>query len=402
MNGYLSPITTISVVIVTLLSVLPSNVYLMPYQKNPYRRPSPVILIPGDGGSRLEAKLDKPKIVNILCDRKTSGYFNLWLNLELVLPDIIDCMVDNMRLVYNNETRTTSNSPGVDIRIPDFGNTSAVEWLDPTTAAAMISRLTYSTYFADIIDMLVREGYRRGVDVRGAPYDHRKAPNEYKKYFEDLRNLTEETYSINSQTKITFICHSMGCPVISYFLSMQTQLWKDKYVERIIALAGAFGGAVKAMKGFAAGDDLGIAIISSLKVRNHIRTCPSLAYMLPSSELWGENEALMVTPKKVYTVSDFHEFFQDINYTTGYEMYKDTHRYALRSLQPPGVEVHCLYGTNVPTVERVDYKSMKHFPDHPEVIYGNGDGTVNEKSMAACMLWQGKQKQKVHRIPLQG
>ena len=34
------------------------------------------------------------------------------------------------RLEYDNVTRTTNNSPGVDIKIPGFGETATVEWLD--------------------------------------------------------------------------------------------------------------------------------------------------------------------------------------------------------------------------------------------------------------------------------
>lgn len=53
--------------------------------------------MPGDLGNQLEAKLDKPKVVHYLCSKKTDSYFTLWLNLELLLPVIIDCWIDNIR-----------------------------------------------------------------------------------------------------------------------------------------------------------------------------------------------------------------------------------------------------------------------------------------------------------------
>ena len=58
-------------------------------------------LVPGDGGSQLEAKLNKTETVHYFCDKKSENYFSLWLNLELLVPLILDCWVDNMRLVYN-------------------------------------------------------------------------------------------------------------------------------------------------------------------------------------------------------------------------------------------------------------------------------------------------------------
>lgn len=53
--------------------------------------------VPGDLGNQLEAKLDKPSVVHYLCSKKTESYFTLWLNLELLLPVIIDCWIDNIR-----------------------------------------------------------------------------------------------------------------------------------------------------------------------------------------------------------------------------------------------------------------------------------------------------------------
>lgn len=42
-------------------------------------------------------------------------------------------------MVYDNKTRTTSNAPGVEIRVPGFGNTTFVEWLDPSQITPSMS-----------------------------------------------------------------------------------------------------------------------------------------------------------------------------------------------------------------------------------------------------------------------
>uniref|UniRef100_A0A1I7X231 Glycerophosphocholine acyltransferase 1 n=1 Tax=Heterorhabditis bacteriophora TaxID=37862 RepID=A0A1I7X231_HETBA len=85
------------------------------------------LLVPGDGGSQLEANLTgKPSVVHYVCSKYTSDYFDLWLNLELFAPLVIDCWVDNMMLVYNATTGNSTNMPGVDIRVPGFGGTSSI------------------------------------------------------------------------------------------------------------------------------------------------------------------------------------------------------------------------------------------------------------------------------------
>lgn len=76
-----------------------------------------------------------------------------------------------MRLLYDNVTRTTRNAPGVETRIPGFGNSSTVEWLDPSMRSP-------TGYFKDIVTAMIPLGYERGVTVRGAPYDFRKAPSK--------------------------------------------------------------------------------------------------------------------------------------------------------------------------------------------------------------------------------
>jgi hypothetical protein len=102
--------------------------------------------VPGDGGSQVDAKLNKPSTVHVICDKTTKDWFNLWLNLELLAPFIIDCWTDNAKLHYNNETRTTSNSPGVEIRIPGWGTPEVVEWIDPSQAVSNLTQICRAVF----------------------------------------------------------------------------------------------------------------------------------------------------------------------------------------------------------------------------------------------------------------
>lgn len=76
-----------------------------------------------------------------------------------------------MRLVYDNVTRKTSNSPGVEIRIPGFGTTETIEYLDP-------SRYGVTGYFNILVEALLKMGYNRNLSLSGAPYDFRKSPRK--------------------------------------------------------------------------------------------------------------------------------------------------------------------------------------------------------------------------------
>ncbi|XP_062997450.1 phosphatidylcholine-sterol acyltransferase isoform X2 [Elgaria multicarinata webbii] len=129
----------------------------------------PVVLVPGCLGNQLEAKLDKPDVVNWMCYRKTEDYFTVWLNLNIFLPLGVDCWIDNTRVVYNRTTRRTSNAPGVHIRVPGFGKTYSVEYLDKSKLAG---------YLHTLVQHLVNNGYVRDQTVRAAPYDWRIGPSD--------------------------------------------------------------------------------------------------------------------------------------------------------------------------------------------------------------------------------
>ena len=76
----------------------------------------------------------------------------------------------HFRCVYNETTNRMENTPGVYVKIPGFGNTSSIEYLDPSLSHP-------GEYFAPFVQNIVDKfGYKRGVNIRGAPYDFRYGP----------------------------------------------------------------------------------------------------------------------------------------------------------------------------------------------------------------------------------
>lgn len=95
----------------------------------------------------MDARWNKPSTVHIICDKK-SDWYNVWLNLELLAPLIIDCWIDNVKLYYDNDTRLTSNSAGVETRVPGWGDSETVMWLDPSHAVSKFFEKTYLKEFS--------------------------------------------------------------------------------------------------------------------------------------------------------------------------------------------------------------------------------------------------------------
>ena len=63
-----------------------------------------------------------------------------------------------------------------------------------------------------------------------------------------------------------------------------------------------------------------------------------------------------------------------------------------------GVAIYCLYSGGIPTPQRLVYNSASPgFTDaEPDVELGDGDGTVNARSLEACRRWQDVQGQ--HKV----
>ena len=347
----------------------------------------PVILVPGDGGSQILAKINKTNAVHYICQKQTDYWFYLWLDPTQILPIIIDCWVDNMRLIYDNKTRTTRNNDGVELKIPDFGNTTSVEYLD-------VGRSSYALYFGNIVDALIDMGYERKKSIFAAPYDFRKAANEQNEWFKVFKDLVMSAYNTNGNKPVILVSHSMGSPMILYFLNNYVdQKWKDKYIRCQVSMSGVLGGTARATKVFAVGDNLGSRLVQSFHFRTEQRASPSLAWLMPSADLWDENEVLVQSQNINITLANYKNFYDLLGEPTGFDMWQDT-KNLLKGIPAPQVEFYCWHGINVPTTEKLIY--YKFPTSTPSVKKGDGDGTVNLRSMKACLKWRTQQTKPVH------
>ena len=76
---------------------------------------------------------------------------------------------------------------------------------------------------------------------------------EMKEFFDNFKNLIQDTYTLNGNKKVVLIGHSMGNTNVLYFLNQQPQKWKDQYVAKFVSLAGPYGGAAKTLRLVASG-----------------------------------------------------------------------------------------------------------------------------------------------------
>lgn len=355
---------------------------------------NPVIFVPGDGGSQLEAKLNKTARVHYLCDL-VSDWYDLWLNIHLLAPMAFDCLSDNMRLEYNATTRTTHNSPGVEIRPTNFGSLNSVDYLD-------ILRVPQTDYFDRIIATLEsKNGLERNVDMLGAAFDFRKAPNELAEFFTNLTDLIQHAYISNNYKPVTLICHSMGCLNTVYLLNGKSQNWKDVYVRRLVSLAAPWDGSFKAISAMLFGDNLGIPLLNKNKLQALQSTFPSLMYLFPREPTFPANRVLVQSPDKNYTLNNLDDLFKDKDLLDQMEMWHDTRTIA-SSLEAPNVELWCLYGsTPDSTPSQIIFDGSLDKNKYHE-IWSDGDGTVNLESLRACERFRSQQEKPVYTRQFDG
>lgn len=325
---------------------------------------------------------------------KTSDWYRLWLNTADLLT-VTSCWADNIRLVVNASTGFSTNAPGVQVRVPDFGSTEGIEELDPSIPAHATGA------FYRMVNALVAKGYVKNESLRGAPYDFRRTPDS-SGYDVQLRTLIEESVGAAKGRRATLVSHSMGGLQVLYFLRAQSDKWKAMYVAQWIAISAPWAGAAKVARLFASGDNEGLPV-SAATIMDEQRSYETNHWLFPRlSALWADMP-LVTTDHANFTAENVDSLFDAVGYPVGKVV---DHRVA--DLLPastltkgPGVPVICVYSTGVDTPRSFYYKN-NDFSKDPTIVNGDGDGTVNTPSLRLCEKWADTQQETVEVRTFEG
>ncbi|CAD5114306.1 unnamed protein product [Dimorphilus gyrociliatus] len=360
----------------------------------------PIILVPGIGGCQLEAKLTDDFEGDKDCHHERE-WFRVWADVAQFssMSKESICLQKYLKLIYNETTKISESPKGIKTRIPGWGETTTLEYVDPSWTAWIWGNL--GTYLSPLVSSLLALGYKRGRDLRGAPYDWRKGPHSQIDFFIKLKILIEETTNLNKQ-KVVLFSHSLGGIFTLYFLQIMPRVWKDKHIDNFVAVNSPWGGTILSLLCYASGYNWGIPYVDPLSLRVLQRSYESSSYVFPNMNSYSKNESLVLTPSKIYTIENIEEFFDDIEFNRGNEFSYNVMP-IIKMLMHPEVTVNCIYSSGIKSPAKLSYE--QGFPDEqPKFIYEDGDGTLITRSMKACEIWNGEKSHPdynfyLHHVP---
>jgi lysophospholipase-3 len=355
---------------------------------------NPVVLLPGLGGSSLEAQVHKKETPAWYCI-KNHDWFRIWFAVQEIV--VQPCWMDNLNVTFDPATGNYTNTEGVQMRPTDFGGIEGVAYLDYKWGIPIV----FTSYYASVVKSLEEVGYKVGQNLFGAPYDWRLPATftETIGWYAMLQNLIETAYQGNGNLPVHVVTHSMGGPTALYFLNSMPQAWKDTYIASFIPIAGPWTGSPKALRAILSGDNFGLSfagidILSKKRMRDIARQAGGVVELIPNTDLNTANTTFVTVSGTNYTIADFPALFNVAGTPATVPVYKSTQN-IVQDLVSPNVPVHCLYGYGVPTEIFYDYPTG-NFGEDPTIFDNNlGDGTVPLYSLQECQRWKHSQSENV-------
>ena len=345
---------------------------------------NPIIVFGGLASGTIEAKLTGITPNKIWCP-SDSDWYKIWVSVVQMIPFVtLECTMDNLVPILSDDGKW-GNRPGIETRTVDWGGVGSTIGVGPFY------------YFSHLFDSLKEYGYVSGETLHTAPYDWRFAPGAGQdEWLEQTRNLIEETVANNGGRPADLIGHSMGCLMALDLLNLQTEEWRDHYVRKFVSQGCPWGGSANFVQSSASGYALGVPLLPPSILWPVQSAAPCGVWMYPTPDLWADDELIVRTPSKDYTVANLDELLTDVGLPDSRIAYETVQQSSVIRRgnfadNAPLVDTYNLYGVGLASDESFEY--AKDFnggvSDPPKALsQSKGDGLVSIRSLERAKMWK--------------
>ncbi|KAK3126958.1 hypothetical protein QOZ80_7AG0566010 [Eleusine coracana subsp. coracana] len=312
---------------------------------------------------------------------KGKGWFGLWQNMSAVLAhDYVQCMEEQMRLIYDPSIDDYRNLPGVETRVPKFGSARGFHDKNPLTPKECLDNLR---------DALEGLGYQDGDTLFGAPYDWRHAPplpgqtsRAFTHYFKKLKALVEAA-SNKQGKKVILFGHSYGGMAVLEFVRNTPMAWRKKYIKHLFLAAPTLSsGFVQLLHGLISRSAKMMYVPDAASaVRKLWISFETAIAVLPSPKVFG-HEPIVITQHKNYSAYDMEDLLSSIGLGDSIEPFTRKMIPRMNYFEAPMVPLTCINGVGNRTPRQLVFQH-DNFEESPKLVYGDGDEVVNLISMLA-------------------
>jgi len=365
----------------------------------------PIVFIPALGASRLEYTTNDdykpPPHTYGMCS--SSG--NLWATADASVPFFETCFLDRFSVnLDKNGNIVNTNGVNVKATTGEGGSEEGSFKAESYLLYMLGIGVSASIYMDPFYEALTPLGYKDKVDLFSYGYDFRRiGDNNYTNtYFKYLKGRLESIF-VKSNKKIILLSHSLGCPTTIYFLNVMGPQWSNKYIEKFVAFAPAWGGSIKTMKPILYGDNEGIPMTKDHDFNDAEKVMGGIMMCMPSPLIYKDDEIVVVEKsdgsKQSYTSSQLPELFVKSGHQDSAKLYQIFDKNGViggddnviggqripRTLTDPEIEVEVIYSNCCKTAHQYTFSATSSNTnpfDNAPTITSNmaGDGTVPELS----------------------
>jgi hypothetical protein len=227
-------------------------------------------------------------------------------------------------------------------------------------------------------------GYTFGQNFFVVPHDWRIHPY-FTDFVDSFKRVVEYAYSTNGNSRVVLLGLSDGTLMSRYALSMLDQKWKDTHISHLIMTSHGMGwGSDPAFTITGVKYCSGLVFDSSFT--KYFMYWTHLFLWLPEPRVYKDN-VIIYTPSRNYTAAELTEYFRDANATFALNMYPLLYN-NFDLLQPPGVKVYPLIGTNSQTTFAALYATDDLGSGPAKFTFSDGDGDEDIVGQRGVYSWK--------------